>query len=84
MNATQKILYIEAQIKAVIDGRTTQINCPFCHGVNYPPSVITNEESPICCHDFAAAQEAAILKLETDYHLDQAARIADNVSKMVN
>lgn len=82
MTTVQKVESIAAQIQAIVQGRTNIVNCPYCGAQNRQPSELMDDiVPPICCPDFALAMEAAIFKLETDYHLDAAERIAEGAVK---
>lgn len=78
MTAFQKLENVEAQLRAVLRKDTNLITCPFCQAQNRQPE---GEAPPLCCADLALAVEAVILKMETDFHLDAAGRIADSAEK---
>ena len=79
MTAEARITAVEAQVKAVLRGDTNILNCPYCRAKNQQPSELSDEPPPaLCCVEFAHAVNAVMLKLETDFALDAAARIADS------
>jgi hypothetical protein len=54
MNSKEKVLDVERQVRAMIDGQQTDFHCPFC-------DLITTEGEGILCCDEAADVVTAVL-----------------------
>lgn len=83
MTADQKIINVEAQIRAILRGATNCLNCPYCGDQNFPAPE-GEPESPMCCPDMAQTVNAVTDKLQSNELLDAADRISQNAAKMVN
>ena len=78
MTAEQKIINVEAQIRAMLRSETNTLNCPYCNSQNFPPP--DGVESALCCPDLAQTVNAVSDKLQSDELLDAADRIAQKAS----
>jgi uncharacterized protein CbrC (UPF0167 family) len=74
LTAEQKIENIEKQIMACEQQRTNILTCPYCMRQNI-------EGEPLCCHPFARAVAAILLRKELHDKAEEAERIAEKVTR---
>ena len=83
MTAKQKIVNVEAQIRAVLRASTNILNCPWCGAQNKEPAS-AEQALPLCCADMALAVNAISDKLQSDELLDAADHISQNAAKQAS
>lgn len=74
LTAEEKIQSIEQQIRACEMGLTDAIHCPYCDQFN-------RDGLALCCNRFAAAALAIVERKSLDENIENAERIADQVSR---
>lgn len=73
MTSEQKLENVRAQMKAVEEGRTNVITCPYC-------DARLMKGDMLCCETFIKAAMAIVERQGVQEQIDNAARIADKVS----
>ncbi len=77
MNARDKVLEAERRIRAVIDGQTDQIVCPFCGLTSEPPQ-------PLCCNYLAELVNAIVEHVEIKDRMEVCEHVIDRLHHMEN
>lgn len=75
-SADARIVAIESQIRAAMNGRTNIINCPYCGSQNKA------DNAQLCCEDFGLVVRAVLRKQAMHDTLDVAARIGERAASL--
>ena len=71
----QKVLALEAQLRAMLDGELKEFHCPFC-------DLVTGEDQFICCGNAAAVINAVLDHVEHLQTKEMVDQIMDQVSRI--
>ena len=74
MTAREKVLHIEQQVRAMLDGERTDFECPFCN------QITAQGEGILCCDDAAEVINAILDHIEFLERAEVIDRVMDHFS----